>query len=62
MSLLDGDKWKVSIDRIDSSKGYIKGNVQLVCVLYNLMKNKLPEEEMDEAFDQLKLAYSNTSL
>lgn len=61
MSLLDGDKWKVSIDRINPKIGYIKGNVQLVSWQYNLMKGKRSEEEMDEVFDQLKLVYSNTS-
>tara|TARA_B100000927_G_C16401331_1_gene443519 strand:+ start:166 stop:1095 length:930 start_codon:yes stop_codon:yes gene_type:complete len=62
MSILDGDMWLVSIDRIDPKKGYIKGNVQLVSWLYNRMKWKNTEEEMDQAFDQLRLVYSNTSL
>lgn len=31
----------VSVDRIDSSKGYIIGNVQLVCMAVNQMKNDL---------------------
>lgn len=31
----------VSVDRIDSNKGYIKGNVQLVCMAVNQMKNDL---------------------
>jgi hypothetical protein len=30
----------ISIDRIDSDKGYIKGNIQLVCYIVNIMKNK----------------------
>tara|TARA_B100000902_G_C27064951_1_gene791021 strand:- start:39 stop:782 length:744 start_codon:yes stop_codon:yes gene_type:complete len=59
MSILDNDKWLVSIDRIDSNKGYIKGNVQLVCSLYNQMKMDRTEEDMDEAFAQLKIAVNN---
>lgn len=31
----------ISIDRIDSSKGYLKDNVHLVCYIVNLMKNNL---------------------
>lgn len=30
--------WSLSIDRIDSARGYIKGNIQLVCLMYNLCK------------------------
>jgi hypothetical protein len=30
--------WKPSFDRIDNSKGYVPGNVQLVCWAYNLAK------------------------
>jgi len=32
----------VSVDRIDSSKGYSKDNVQLVCSIVNIMKSNLP--------------------
>jgi hypothetical protein len=32
-----------SLDRIDSSQGYGAGNVQFVCKVVNMMKNKLPE-------------------
>lgn len=35
----------VSIDRIDSNIGYIKGNVQWVHKTVNIMKNKLKEED-----------------
>lgn len=31
----------VSIDRIDSNKGYTKDNVQLVCSAINFMKSNL---------------------
>lgn len=34
---------KPSIDRIDSSQGYVPGNVQLVTIDVNYMKNDLPQ-------------------
>lgn len=30
----------ISIDRIDSNKGYVKGNINLVCYIVNIMKNQ----------------------
>lgn len=36
---------KVSVDRIDSSKGYIAGNVQLVCNWANRAKATLTDGE-----------------
>lgn len=43
--LLKKGYWEtVSIDRIDSSQGYIKGNVNLVCAVINFMKTDLPHE------------------
>jgi len=36
---LDYSEWNASLDRIDSSKGYIKGNVQWVHRHVNIMKN-----------------------
>jgi hypothetical protein len=35
----------LSLDRINSNKGYIKGNVQLVCNIVNLMKTNSKEED-----------------
>ena len=34
-----------SVDRIDSSIGYVKGNIQLVCQAINFAKNKYTNEE-----------------
>ena len=36
----------VSMDRIDSNIGYIKGNIQLVCTQVNYMKNDLSTEDL----------------
>lgn len=38
----------VSIDRIDSTRGYTKDNVQLVCLGINFCKNRFPNDEMIE--------------
>lgn len=35
----------LSIDRIDSSIGYLKGNIQLVCRIVNLMKSDMSSKE-----------------
>jgi hypothetical protein len=37
---------KASLDRIDSSKGYVKGNVEFVCLAMNYAKNNRSQEEM----------------
>ncbi len=36
--------WAPSVDRIDSSKGYVPGNVRLVCVAANLAMNEWGED------------------
>lgn len=42
------DPRKASLDRIDSSKGYIEGNVQFVAMHYNLAKNSWTDEQTIE--------------
>ncbi|ARF12683.1 hypothetical protein Klosneuvirus_16_2 [Klosneuvirus KNV1] len=39
------NKWNVSVDRIDSNKGYTTDNIQMVCAIINRMKTDLREEE-----------------
>jgi hypothetical protein len=36
----------LSVDRIDNSKGYIPGNVRLVCVAINAFRGTMNDEEM----------------
>lgn len=38
---------KVSLDRVDSLKGYTEDNVQLICWAVNLMKNSMDKEEFE---------------
>lgn len=37
--------FQASVDRIDSSKPYTKGNIEIVCLGINYMKNKFTKEE-----------------
>lgn len=37
---------KASLDRIDSSKGYVNGNVEFVCCAINLAKNSFTRDQM----------------
>lgn len=43
-----------SLDRIDSSKGYVKGNVQFVCLGINYMKNTFSSEDISSFLIKLK--------
>ena len=45
MSYTTGDQLKVSIDRIDSSKGYTVDNIQLVCRLAYRAKSNIDSEQ-----------------
>jgi len=41
-----GDPWKPSLDRVDSSRGYLKGNVRFVAMIANLAKQRFMDQEL----------------
>lgn len=41
-------KNQASVDRIDNSKGYVKGNLQFVAIIANYAKNQFSEKELIE--------------
>lgn len=51
-------KTNASLDRIDSSKPYEKGNVQLVCAVTNFMKHDMTVDEMKDWCEAI-LAYQD---
>lgn len=47
---------KASLDRIDSSKGYVEGNVEFVCVFINLGKNGFNKQEIINLLQEFKIS------
>lgn len=45
--------WSASLDRIDSNKGYIKGNVQFVSLSINYGKSKFSQEDFIKNLDDI---------
>ena len=56
LSLKANNNYKILIDRIDSSKGYIKNNIQLVGWIVNQAKSNLSEKVF---LDMVKSIYIN---
>ena len=50
---------RASSDRIDSSKGYVEGNVQWVVLGINYTKRNFKEEELFELLDIIALNYKS---
>lgn len=45
--------YNMSIDRVDSNQGYVKGNIQLVCYVVNVMKTDLEPNKFIEICKQI---------
>lgn len=43
-----------SLDRIDSSKGYVKGNVRVISKRANMLKNNATIEELELVLEDLR--------
>lgn len=54
--LVEDTEYAPSIDRIDSSNGYIKGNIQIISRRANLLKNNATIEELEMVINFLKEA------
>lgn len=52
----------LSVDRIDSNKGYIEGNVQWVHKQVNIMKNNLNEDEFIKLCDLIVKKYNEKNI
>tara|TARA_B110000467_G_C18098771_1_gene355981 strand:- start:22 stop:579 length:558 start_codon:yes stop_codon:yes gene_type:complete len=52
--------YQASLDRIDSSKGYIRGNIQFVSVTVNWLKNDCDENHLNEFFDIIRGCVGST--
>lgn len=46
--------YTISLDRINSSKGYTKDNIQFISVAMNRLKNSMTHEQMLEVIDIIK--------
>lgn len=52
----------VSIDRIDSSREYVEGNIQLVCRFVNLAKQHYSNERVKDLFQRMAISLREKSL
>jgi hypothetical protein len=52
--LVEETEYAPSIDRVDSSKGYVKGNIQIISRRANLLKNNASINELEMVIEFLK--------
>ena len=49
--------YAISLDRTDSSKGYVIGNIQFVSIAMNHLKNSMTHEQMLETLEIIKKSF-----
>jgi hypothetical protein len=49
----DKNPYQSSLDRIDNNKGYIKGNVRFVCLMFNIARNDFSDNQVIEFCKQV---------
>ena len=52
--------YQASLDRVDSSKGYVRGNIQFVSVSVNWLKNDCDESHLQEFFNIIRGCVGST--
>ena len=53
---------KASLDRIDSSKGYFKNNIEFVCMAINFTKRDRTKEEMKSFIKEIISSQNTLSI
>ena len=49
------DPFGASIDRIDSTKGHVRGNIQIVCIFINHAKARFDDTKCREVIKQIQM-------
>ena len=51
---VDKSPYYASVDRVDSSRGYVRGNIQFVCLAINYMRNTFSMGQLTDFISKMK--------